>query len=457
MTASLVVKYLRSPRSLHNALARIWSRDSIGGTAARILAMRITGMALIFASTIILTRTLGPHEYGAYAFGYALLMTLAIPASFGLDNYLASTLPKLRQARLFSAANKAIRNSFWLGVTASVATYTALIALHGFGLAPISNELMISSAIALSALPALCLLYVRLGVLRGLNRTAEGQFPLIVLFPLIVFALVSLCAFTPTLSLTHTTSTSILAIASLLALSISLAVSKELFFSNDAHSTDTKKYRCTCIAAQAGPYAVIGSLAVIISNIAIIMTGYLAGAQEAGVLQPAVMLATFVALGHNIINQPLAPRLAELYARSDFRSLQTTVDRACRAGLMFGVIVAAMLITFGHELLNVFGPGFSVAYSALLIIALSQLGSVSLGPSSVIMMISGRERQLALIMLVSATTAITLGTLLIPSFGAVGASIAFSVSLLLWTATGALFVYKTIGIRSSIFFRMLSN
>src|SRR3989442_4087245 len=56
--------------------------------ALTLFVMRVSSRFLAFPTTLVLARTLGPAEYGKYAYGVAWSTLLGTPAVLGLNRYL---------------------------------------------------------------------------------------------------------------------------------------------------------------------------------------------------------------------------------------------------------------------------------------------------------------------------------------------------------------------------------
>lgn len=70
---------------------------SVGG-------MRLAGIPLTLATSVLLARLLGPEGYGYYSFAMALVPLLAIPVSSGLQQFATRQVVSYRLAEQFSLA-----------------------------------------------------------------------------------------------------------------------------------------------------------------------------------------------------------------------------------------------------------------------------------------------------------------------------------------------------------------
>ena len=98
-----------------------------------------------------------------------------------------------------------------------------------------------------------------------------------------------------------------------------------------------------------------------------------------------------------------------------------------------------------------FGSEFKDGYYALLILSVGQLVNVLSGSVGYIMTMTGRQKQAAYVLAISAALNIVMNYMLIPHFGIEGAAIATAVSLMLWNIALILYIRKKINLNSTMF------
>ena len=68
---------------LPSLIARLFT-SRIGRETLGSMGLKLTSVGLVFLSTVILARMLGPADYGVYSYVYALISLLSVPSEFGL-------------------------------------------------------------------------------------------------------------------------------------------------------------------------------------------------------------------------------------------------------------------------------------------------------------------------------------------------------------------------------------
>jgi O-antigen/teichoic acid export membrane protein len=183
---------------------------------------------------------------------------------------------------------------------------------------------------------------------------------------------------------------------------------------------------------SAFPILLMGGMFLANSNTDILMLGAMVGPEAAAVYKVATRGAELVLFALVVVNTPLAPVVARLYAADDRERLKRGVTKAARLTFVLGVGVAAVLILFGRWFLSIFGPAFVGGHIALDLLCVGQLAALISGPAGIILTMTGHERGIAFSATVTALLNVVLNALLIPVWGIEGAATATAISTVVW-------------------------
>jgi len=153
------------------------SNSRIGRELAGSLGLKIASAGLTFLVTVILARTLGPADYGVYAYIYALVSLLSVPSEFGLPQLVVR-----ETARGVSRGDYATVQGIWrwAGRTTALLSFSlvaiTLIVLWLFK-EPLAGKKFSTFIWALALVPLVSLGDLRGAALRGLQRVMAGQLP----------------------------------------------------------------------------------------------------------------------------------------------------------------------------------------------------------------------------------------------------------------------------------------
>jgi O-antigen/teichoic acid export membrane protein len=179
----------------------------------------------------------------------------------------------------------------------------------------------------------------------------------------------------------------------------------------------------------------------------ILLLGLMREDAEVGIYRVVLQGAILVTFFLQSIDMVLQPLFVRLYTRGETQRLQRLVTLCARAILLFALLVWALYIVAGREILGfVFGDGFREGYTALVILGLAQLIKAAAGPVGTLLNMTGHERYTMRVVLLAAVVNVVLNVVLIPQFGMLGAASAFAVSLTVWSVVLVWICHRRLGI-----------
>ncbi len=203
----------------------------------------------------------------------------------------------------------------------------------------------------------------------------------------------------------------------------------------------------TMVLLKSGAPLLIGALLQLsIQMTGTLMLGAWADKADVGVFSVAWRTAALIAFALLAINTIAQPKFADLYARREMDSLAAA---ARKATLLMTICAAPMfLIQFvaPRFVMGVFGAEFSMGASTLQILAVGQFFNVVSGSVGILLMMSGHERDYRNAQIATAGVVVAINSLLIPSYGAVGAAIGAASGLVVQNVLFGYFVWRRMGI-----------
>lgn len=390
--------------------------------------IRVIGIALNLLSTVVLGRLLGADGYGVFAFAYAFAIVLSVVAVAGTDNLttreVARALATMNSSMGYHIIKWAKKTVFGITVTLSIIIAFLLYAFEDELGSTKTDALLIS----LPLIAVLAFLRLNQGVLQGFSRILHSQFPMLVIFPgaLILITLITNIINKVT-AISAITICLAAAISALFVSSLWLFKAKKGLRRTPIHNTTSKEWRRSTLSL-----GFVAVMAMLNDQVGILMLGILSTSDLAGLLDVARKSSALVAFSLMIVNMPLAPLVAQYYAKADGHSLQIAVRKAARLALIIGGLIVIFLTVFGEHVLRLFGPDFEVAYPALLILCIGQLVNVASGSVGVLLTMTGYERDAAKGLVISTVLNIILCAILIKPFGLIGAAISSAVAVITW-------------------------
>lgn len=408
--------------------------------------VKVFGGLSALAVSVVLARNLGVGEYGKFSYYFALASTICFPFLLGLPTLIIREISRARSEHCEPVARGILTFStlYAMIFSASVLLVVYFAKTRYFG-----EPFSINEYYYLALVPLLALLALFGAALTGLGYVLTNQVINVVLAP----------------------------VTFLLALLVWIHVNDNDFLYHDAILVNALVIfliliACIFFVVRAFPRALAGTsiqfefrkwftsmmylgvgvaASTINAQADLLMLGWMGSEKDVGIYRVASQLAAMIVVGLGVANSVLAPRYSKLAARGEKDQLEGVVKSAVLVSFGIASSVAALYLFFGEQLiLGLFGSDFRSAHSCLAILAVGYFVAASMGPVGYLLNMSGNERTTAYGLLVASCMNIVFNLILIPVYGAIGASIAFVMSLIGWNLLLHRAVVKKLGIRSDV-------
>lgn len=403
-----------------------------GGAAT--LLVRVAGTALITALTILVARFLGASEYGHFAFFLSLVFIASLVGTLGLPA--AANLFVVRYRN--RAWEPYVRHYIGFGFTVS-AVVTVAVGAAGISvlriypatadLLPLPMPAMIAFAVAVA--------WIRFGVdaARALGHPVaaavaeqqlHGRAAMLAVVAATAYAGIQLGA------------SEALYIWILGAVVSGLVLLRKIHLAANLNLTAAisrrwQRYRLWLSVSTT--MLVTPVFFFIVSETDVLALGFFREPAEVGIYNVSRRLAEITQFAHAAVVALVLPRLAEAYGRREMDRFQACVDTMNLAALVPGCLAIVLLIAFREPLLSLFGPEFTAGQEVILIMCITRVVDMGLGPASEILMMSGRHVLASRINIAFSVFNVVLNLLLVPRYGMVGAAVTTLTTITLWKLT----------------------
>tara|TARA_R110000868_G_scaffold306149_5_gene567158 strand:+ start:932 stop:2173 length:1242 start_codon:yes stop_codon:yes gene_type:complete len=157
------------------------------------------------------------------------------------------------------------------------------------------------------------------------------------------------------------------------------------------------------------------------------------------------LLVGFVLTTYNAI---YLPQYSILSFNKDILNLKVLIKKNTQQMLFIATPTILILFCFSKEIINLVNDEYVIASEVLSILLLSQIFHVMTGPSGMILMMTGFDKQNQLSQVLSASTLVISGILLVPDFGAIGAAYSYLISIVCSKCLTNFYLYKNLGFTS---------
>lgn len=412
------------------------------------LGMKFIGVGLLLIATLVMTRVLGPEQYGLYVLAFAAIGMLSEPP------FVALRTLGVRYGSIHLAADDGSRLLgllHWLRrIALGLALAAAGIILAGVWLAGDRFHHLIVPTALIGAMLPLSLGYNRVsdGLLRADGAILAGQAPKLILRPLLLLSYLLIMVSVVGDGLDA---------AWVMAAQVAAAATVSLLYAGLIKRRFGRRFRPSSAISPAIrwrtetlPLMTTTLIEIVNVRLALIMVGVMTSPAEAGSFQLALRIAELIALVAASANLVIEPRIAREMTIGSRQDAQRTMTLAARLTFVAMVPIGLAVISFGASLLSLFGEGFTDAAAALTVLVIWQTLSVALGSVTPVLNITGLSRIAATGSVIRVAVTILLCFVLIPDTGAQGAAWAVlgaSILSKLWLMRA---VHKHLGLYTTI-------
>lgn len=415
--------------------------------AAGSAGLKATNLLLGLAATAFLGRVLQPQQYGFYTFASTTVTLLALPVQCGLPQLLTREIARYQLTERWDLMRGILMRANQLVAVLGLAVCVALaLLLPGFARA--AEAVDPSTFVwAIVLLPLIALNRIRGAALIGLRKVVLGMLPdnLVRALLFVVFLL----AWYVVLPLDAAAAMAMQVAATFIAFVVgALLLMRHL---PRPIRTATAGFETRSWIAAIIPLTMTDALMIFNLQADILLLGFLRSAPEVGLYRAASLVALQVTIGLSIAGDVLAPHFARRHHADDREGLQALVSRSLKWLALSGLVLAGGCMLAGETILTgVFGPAYAGGAVALAVLAAGQFVNTASGPGAVLLNMTGCERDVTRVFLVSAALNVTANLILIPRYGIVGAASATAATQLVTNAALMLVVRRRLGV---VFYR----
>lgn len=432
--------------------------ESFGALRRRILrgsvwvfGGKIAAIVLGIAINSMLARLLSPEQLGAYFTTYALIVIGGTIAQLGLDRavvrFASSAIGADQQGRARAAIRMCLRYG---SIGALGAGLLLMLGLGDWLAVDVFHSPLIAEVIPIAAgwlvVTALQSLFVE--TFRGLQRfdlaTVLDAFLVDVLTVTVIGGAMLAGA---AVDLNQAVLLSGLATLATVVIAGGLLLGRVRGLHGEGDITRQE------IFAFAWP-ALITNIAILLlgRGVDLWILGAIRGQSEVAIYGAASRLVVFVATPFLIVQGVVPPIAAELHAQGRIRDMERALRSAASLAGLPAFIVLLAFIVFGSAIMGlVYGAYYAQGAGALVILSTGRLVAIWTGSCTVVLMMTGHQRIVMTIMLVSGAASVLLGIAVAPTFGYVGVAVTTASVQIVQNLAQLFLAHRLVGIWTQIY------
>jgi O-antigen/teichoic acid export membrane protein len=409
-------------------------------TGVGTMALSAALIVLNTVTTLLLTRLAGASGYGEFAIAIAAATILSILGGLGLGPLIVRSITTYRVRGHWSYVRGAMRRAHLVLVS-----WSTVLVLLAAAVGPLlwSDESTLRAYwLGLLLVPLATAATVRQSIMQAFGRVLLARIPETLLQPLLF--LVAILAIDAAGTLTGDRAVT----SYVVTMAIAFAVGTIVLFRILPHEArrDVPTYEMRSWARSATPLFALTLVNAFSDQVDTLLLGIFHDSTSAGIFSAADRAALLVSFLLVSSTYALGPRLARLWTeghRAEFQRLLTQVSR-----LAFGaaVCIAAVLIAFGTQIMELFGSGFASGRGPLTVLCIGQLANAASGAVGLALLMTANERIMTRSIAIASVISVGLNVALIPAFGTMGAAVGTALGVIVANTLLLLALWQTTGV-----------
>lgn len=414
--------------------------------SAKIFLFRIYQIGAGTLIAALLARVLGPNAYGDYVFILTIVSVVVIPVQFGMSTLIIRETARPTYKEGFH--RWALRQVLVWTIFGAAILMIFLLALDTLTVRDIKDLALVSTvtAICISAM------YFLAAIMAGQKRTEKEQFYQNVLRPtgfliVLVVLLVLLGWDEITVQLTLSAHLiSVLLVVVMLATSLRGKICLH-------HTAVPREVRTQWLWSTTF-FIAMGGTDALLQTADILMLGTISDSEDVAVYRIGALLAGLLSLPLSAASTHATPRIAAADGPEETAGMQGRCIQLARVSFAVTVVFLIAAIGLGRPVIElVFGTDYGDSFEIMLILCLASVFNVMMGLNRLVLTLKGYEGVVFRVLAWSSVLNVGLNAVLVAQYGAIGAAVATTVSVIVWNVWLHFECYRLLGYRVAIFSR----
>ena len=394
-----------------------------------VLLLRASGILLMFLLSLFLTNSFSAEIVGQYDFVRSFLMILSGASLLGTNQAIIYYSGILTSNKSFGSIRSIYFKMNFLILIACTILYTPLLAIDKETINQIFNKQGAYELVSLSlkGLVFYSITMLNIDTIRALKHTliSEGFRNVFRYMPFFIFSIILYIIDSPEdLVLWFIYSFIVIFI-------ISSAVVYFFLFKKDFVTSKHQNFSSSSILKTSYPMALSAISFFLMQSTDVLFISAYDTFDSVAYYSIAVKLASVTALALISVNIVIAPKIATIYNDKNFYELKSILKKATRINVVISLPIIIVLLCFSEYILSTFGINYVLAKSALWVLLIAQFFNSVTGPSALYLNMTGRQKKLNVILLISLLINIVLNIILVPAYGMLGAAISTTASFII--------------------------
>jgi O-antigen/teichoic acid export membrane protein len=166
---------------------------------------------------------------------------------------------------------------------------------------------------------------------------------------------------------------------------------------------------------------------------------------DVGIYKTVTNIALISATLLVALNTTVQPKITQLYYRQEMNEVRKIVQKSSKMIFWLSLPIYLLLFFLAKYIMQLYGSSFLSGTIPLMILVVGQFFNTACGPVAQLLNATGHHKQFTYISIFGAIVNILLNIFLIRAYGVIGASVASSISMIVWNVVGVVYIYQKFG------------
>ena len=414
----------------------------------KVLLLRASGIVLMFLLSLFLTNSFSAEIVGQYDFVRSFLMILSGASLLGTNQAIIYYSGILTSKKSFGSIKSIYFKMNFLILIACAILYAPLLVIDKEVINQIFNKQGAYELVSLSlqGLVFYSITMLNIDTIRALKHTliSEGFRNIFRYTPFFIFSIILYIIDSPE------DLVSWFIYSFVVIFVISTAVVYFFLFNKNFPKSAAHNFSSTEILRASYPMALSAISYFLMQSTDVLFISAYDTFESVAYYSIAVKLATVTALALISVNIVIAPKIASIYNDKNFYQLKLILKKATRMNVVISLPIIIILLFFSEYVLSTFGSNYILAKNALWILLIAQFFNSITGPSALYLNMTGRQKKLNVILVISLLINVVLNIILVPDFGMLGAAISTTTSFVISKTLASALVFYLDNVKTFI-------
>ncbi|NRA10446.1 MAG: flippase [Crocinitomicaceae bacterium] len=196
------------------------------------------------------------------------------------------------------------------------------------------------------------------------------------------------------------------------------------------------------LAKTSAPMLITSVSSTLLVSLPFFFIDFFVSSKDVGLFSVPFQLAQLISIVLVVVNTIAAPKFSELFWSNKKTELHRLIRQSSKIMFWTSLILCLLLIFVGEWVLNFFGKEFVGGEQVLIYLVIGQFVNVASGSVGVLMNMTGEQKALQIILMITVVISITLMSILVPRYGITGGALSVMITMIFQNVIAVIYMWR---------------